>query len=121
MDKTKINLPLKDGNLHETERSSSPINRMSAKEFMESGYLQEANRNFFHPLGLALEIYICDETGEISLGGIWDYRDDPEGLIFKGCIPRVREADRIEAELKVKKAYRDKTLGFYVQPLEDMT
>lgn len=31
------------------------INHIDIGEFRDSGYLQEANRTFFHPLGLALE------------------------------------------------------------------
>ena len=56
--------------------------RISAKEFREKGYLQEANRLFFHPLGLALEV-IIDENGDEKFGGVWDSRDDPEGIIFE--------------------------------------
>jgi len=55
--------------------------RMDLQEFKDGGFLQEVNRQFFHPLGLALEIY--EENGEVvKLGGIWDYRDDEEGLLF---------------------------------------
>lgn len=57
------------------------IKRIDIKEFREKGFLQEANRQFFHPLGLALEIMI-DEDGNYTLGGIWDYREDPEGMFF---------------------------------------
>jgi len=57
------------------------IKRMDIAEFREKGFLQEANRLFFHPLGLALEIVIEDDGTE-RLGGIWDYRDDPEGVFF---------------------------------------
>ena len=56
---------------------------MNIKEFRKLGYLQEVNRKFFHPLGLALEVIIDDETKKESLGGIWDYRSDPEGM-FSG-------------------------------------
>jgi hypothetical protein len=31
------------------------IERMAISEFVDEGYLQEVNRRFFHPLGLALE------------------------------------------------------------------
>lgn len=55
------------------------IKRMDIKEFHELGFLQEANRQFFHPLGLALEVRV-DDDGNYSLGGVWDYRDDPEGM-----------------------------------------
>lgn len=58
------------------------IKRMNIKEFQDMGLLAELNRTFLHPLGLALEININDETGEVKLGGIWDYRDDPEGMLF---------------------------------------
>lgn len=58
------------------------IKRISIKEFRALGFLQEANRQFFHPHGLALEVVIDDETGEERLGGIWDYRDDPEGILY---------------------------------------
>lgn len=58
------------------------IKKMDIKEFRELGFLHEANRQFFHPLGLALEVVVDDDTGEESLGGIWDYRDDPEGLFY---------------------------------------
>ena len=57
------------------------INFLDVKEFREKGYLQEANRLFFHPLGLALSVDI-DKEGNESFGGIWDYRDDPEGMTF---------------------------------------
>ena len=54
---------------------------MNIKEFADDGYLQELNRQFLHPLGLAL--YVNErEDGQCELGGIADYRDDPEGVIF---------------------------------------
>lgn len=39
------------------------IKRIDIKEFREEGFLQEVNRQFFHPLGLALEVLIDDEEG----------------------------------------------------------
>jgi len=65
--------------------------RIDIKEFREEGFLQEANRQFFHPLGLALEI-IQEEDGTESLGGVWDYRDDPEGIVFsEGTMDQVKK------------------------------
>lgn len=59
------------------------IKYIDFKEFRDKGFLQEANRQFFHPLGLALSVIIDDDTGEvIGLGGVWDYRDGPEGMFF---------------------------------------
>jgi hypothetical protein len=41
------------------------------------GILQEANREFFHPLGFALEV--VPKTGMLA---IQDHTEDPEGVIF---------------------------------------
>lgn len=51
------------------------------EEFRKEGYLQEVNRRFLHPLGLALEVD-RDDNGNEYLSGIWDSRDDPEGIIY---------------------------------------
>jgi len=58
------------------------IKRMDIKAFQNRGYLQEANRLFFHPLGLALEVIMNNEDGSVKIGGIWDSRNDPEGIVF---------------------------------------
>jgi hypothetical protein len=57
------------------------VKRIDIKEFREKGYLQELNRRFLHPLGLALEI-ISEDDGTEKLGGVWDYRDDEEGIYY---------------------------------------
>lgn len=66
----------KENNMNETK-----VKKMDIKEFRDKGFLQEANRLFFHPLGLALEVKNVN-TDKECLGGIWDYRDDPEGMLF---------------------------------------
>lgn len=95
------------------------VKRIPIKEFRALGFLQEVNRQFFHPHGLALEIVEeeciwckgegkhqthagvgpmtvgqeavgklhicphCDGDGVTErLGGIWDYREDPEGILY---------------------------------------
>ena len=59
------------------------IKRMDIKAFQNRGYLQEANRLFFHPLGLALTVSRNDKDGSMTLHSIQDSRDDPEGIVFK--------------------------------------
>lgn len=59
----------------------SEIKTMTAAEFQESGLLQEVNRMFLHPLGVALSV-VTEKDGSSRMGPIWDYRDDPEGLMF---------------------------------------
>lgn len=102
------------------------VKHLDIGEFRELGFLQEANRLFFHPHGLALEITVitpdgwddpgpamqarvdavaaslraagvavdaCEDAakavltdmypvGSRYLSGVWDYREDPEGIVF---------------------------------------
>lgn len=91
------------------------IKKIDIKEFVESGYLQEANRRFFHILGLALEVYV-DDDGNYSLGGVWDYRDDPEGMVFNSVDPDKVYAVQEQIEQKVEA--RQKMFGWFLQPYE---
>ena len=79
------------------------IKKMNIKEFREKGFLQESNRLFFHPLGLALEINI-DDNKNYTLSGIWDYRHDPEGILFKNINKdKVKHVDELkESKIKVR-------------------
>ena len=81
------------------------VKRMDIQEFREEGFLQEVNRKFFHPLGLALEI-IIEEDGSSRLGGIWDYRDDPEGMFFVGNVIDQAKIDNVEKLRKSKISFR---------------
>lgn len=53
------------------------------REFREQGFLQEANRLFFHPRGLALSMTLDTKTDE-PLGLSVLSTDDPEGFVFDG-------------------------------------
>jgi len=106
---------------------SKEVKRMTVKEFREKGYLQELNRAFLHPYGLAIEIMVDKETETESFGGIWDYRDDPEGLIFdlknekdKGRIKKFQEnAAFVRSELEKRKPIREKAVGFWQEPIPE--
>lgn len=93
------------------------VKRMSIKEFRELGLLQELNRQFLHPLGLALEVVI--EDGEERLGGIWDYREDEEGIIYDDTsTPEFLEkAGNVSAMVTAAGLRRERKLGYVVQPL----
>lgn len=95
----------------------SDIKRIDPKEFQDFGYLQEVNRRFLHPLGLALEITI-DEEGKVSLGGIWDYRNDPIGLLFAQGQLDQEKATRVQIAWEEKEQARRKQLGDIIQPIE---
>lgn len=99
--------------------SGTPIKRMSVREFRERGYLQELNRRFLHPLGLAIEVAL-DPDGEERFGNVWDYRDDPEGLIYAPGMIDPDKAARIQLEAQRKQAARKKLLkGVFVQSADD--
>lgn len=98
------------------------INRMSVKEFREKGYLQELNRLFLHPLGLALEIIIDQSNGHEKFGQIWDYQNDPEGLTYGAGFVSDRAAHKkamyVSAQRKARAKSREKALGFVIQQFD---
>jgi hypothetical protein len=94
-------------------RVRDDIKRMDPAEFQSEGYLQEVNRRFLHPLGLALEVVRHDD-GMITLGGIWDYRDDPEGISFGDDV--AAKAAHIDSLWASRLPARTAALGYMVQP-----
>ena len=102
---------------------NSPINKISISEFREKGYLQELNRQFLHPMGLALEVIVGDDGNE-QLGGIWDYREESEGIIYdlensnEDRVERfVKDADFVESEIEKRVSHRMQKLGFAVEQI----
>lgn len=60
---------------------------MTKREFRDGGYLQEVNRQFFHPLGLAMALGFEDDMSDLDEevdGSLYIYedKDDPEGFYF---------------------------------------
>lgn len=100
------------------------INIINIKEFRKKGYLQELNRRFLHPLGLALEVLI-DEAGIEKLGDIWDYRNDEEGIYYDISNSSSERKDKfnknksfIDTELENRCKKRKEILGFDIEPLD---
>jgi len=87
--------------------------KLSKEDLINDGYLLEANRQFFHPLGLSLYI---DNNGNI---GIFDDREYPEGSIF--AVPDhihhdvLKKYERFREILKKRKKDRRKVYGLWVQ------
>jgi len=87
---------------------------MSVQEFRAFGYLQEVNRQFFHPLGLALFVAVDTESGEALLGGILQI-EDPEGMIFAEGEIDLDKAERV-IEMQIQKnLVRGEALGYIIQ------
>jgi hypothetical protein len=98
---------------------SEEIKRINIKEFRELGLLAELNRTFLHPLGMALEVIVDDEGNE-KLGGIWDYRDDPEGVLYgKNSFP-VEKIKKAQEFIEMKHKQRMEVLGFVYQDVENL-
>lgn len=99
--------------------STDDIARIDIEEFRAAGYLQELNRRFLHPLGLALEV-VVPKDGPERLGGVWDYRDDPEGIRY-GELDSPEELDRaqhVDDVWEVTARARRAELGYVIQPIE---
>lgn len=59
--------------------SDHKVKDFSIKDFVDLGILQEANRVFFHPLGLALTV--VGEKRRVNLHGVAQ-TSDPEGFEY---------------------------------------
>ena len=97
------------------------IKYMDLNEFRDQGYLQEVNRKFFHPLGLALDICINDEGKVEKFGGIWDARDDPEGFRFDEKMLSVDKKETVEQQRKKLSKSRSEKLGYEIQPINQLS
>jgi len=89
-------------------------------DFRDLGYLQELNRCFLHPLGLAL-VVTKDANGSSTITGVWDCRDDQEGIVFEwGGAPgsdTKSKAEYVASEMADRRPYREKLFGGMIQPL----
>lgn len=91
---------------------------MDLQEFLDGGFLQEVNRRFFHPLGLALSV-VLEDGKVIRLGEIWDSRDDPEGFVFADDEIEPEKADNVTKEWMKHVPTRAKLFGGSItQPVE---
>ena len=85
------------------------MNYINPQELIDLGILQEANRRFFHPLGLALEI---DSVNKIS---IQDHRDDPEGMIFADGVMEYSKYKKFEEFRHQRHSARLEGLNYIIQ------
>lgn len=90
-----------------------PIKYMDLNEFREFGFLQELNRLFLHPLGMAMSIETDTPDPKVA---VWDYRDDPDGVLF-GKIDQ-EKVNRVQDLVNQKIPIRNGRLGYWIQPRE---
>lgn len=84
---------------------------ISVAELRDLGILQELNREFLHPLGLAAQVDMSDGSLLIQ-----DHREDPEGAIFADGFMEFAKRHRFEAFRKERQESRERALGFVQQP-----
>lgn len=89
---------------------------MDLDEFRTAGYLQEVNRRFFHPLGLALAVETDDDGKVTGIAGVYDDRGDEEDWFFCDPGPDPEKVVFIDAELARRGPVRSQALGYVVQP-----
>lgn len=93
---------------------------MTPKEFRELGFLRELNRQFLHPLGLALTT-VREADGTERFGDVDDRRDEPEGLAFAPAVLATEaaheQAQEIEALRAAKTIPRLALFGWEIQPI----
>jgi hypothetical protein len=92
---------------------------MGMQEFVDVGFLQEANRKFFHPLGLALSVDVDDDGAVTSFGRIWDSRDDPEGIAYGDGMLSMEKAVNVSMEASRHVESRVRLLGWVVQRIRE--
>jgi len=91
------------------------MKRMSVRDFRAAGYLQELNRRFLHPLGMALEV-VVDDDGSERFGGVWDCRDDPEGMVYAEGELDQEFVTQIMRQLNAAASVRLGSFGWFLQP-----
>lgn len=95
----------------------SAVRRVDGFELQRLGILQEANRRFFHPIGLSLGWLDDDDTVVV-----FDCRDLPEGDSFApGFLDpdaSKMRADYVDGEIASRAPRRLTVLGAVIQPLE---
>ena len=95
------------------------IKRIPIKEFRKLGFIQEINRRLLHPCGLALEVIVDKKTGDEILGGVWDYRDDPEGMYYQEDVLSRAKAQTVIDLFNSKLTHRREEFGHIIQPVPE--
>jgi len=128
-DEGRLNVPVScsecdwSGKIRDLIPKSKSTPSMNLKEFSDKGYLQEINRQFLHPLGLAFGILV-DDNNEYHFDKIYDYRDDPEGCRFGGMqgerLDKFKNSAKfIKDEMTNRRMTRFKALKYWIQPIEE--
>ena len=96
-------------------------NYMDEEILLDEGYVLEANRQFFHPLGLELVAQIDDDGLRLR---VRDRRDLPAGVLLEGDeeLTRARrwKVNNIGNAWEIRAQTRLTRYGFVIQPPEKL-
>ena len=96
---------------------------LSPEVLLDEGYLQEANRQFFNPLGLELVARIGDTDLELW---VFDHRDSPLGTLLRPVEDEEHSHARRQKMEKVSRAWEERAqrrldrYGWIVEPIKDL-
>lgn len=95
---------------------------MPIEDFIAEGYMQEVNRRFLHPLGLALVGSVRDHGHELW---VIDSRDEPGGICYQQhgeeySETRRRAADEISRQWSEQGRHRMREARFMIQPVDTL-
>ena len=96
---------------------------MGEGEFCDDGYLFEANRQFFHLLGLQLVAQVGDDDLRLR---VLDRRQTPAGLVYEPVedeelvYARRAKVERIAIAWEKRAQRRLKRYGYIIQPAAEL-
>ena len=95
---------------------------LSIKEFQESGLLQEVNRLFFHPRGMALAIVMPDQSDNEDGWALHNIQvtDDPEGFMFTDLEPGSGDTASLMLAERLYPRMKMFSVSSTIQPLEPL-
>jgi hypothetical protein len=95
------------------------MKKISLKEFQNLGFVQEINRQFLHPRGLALSLIYDDENETYEFDGILDFRDEKDGTVFADLTTErhTEKAKTVQDALDKNTQERMKNFGWVIQPI----
>ena len=93
--------------------------RMNEEDFLDGGYMLEANRQFFHPLGLQLIAQVAEDGLRLQ---VLDHRELTAGLLMEPdeelAESRCRKIAKVGIAWETRAQRRLARYGWIIQPPE---
>ena len=86
---------------------------LTSDQIRSLGIVQEINRQLLHPMGLAM--FVVVPSGSTVCCGVYDMRDDPEGVVFQAF--STERAEMFARAFEERREVRESRFGWHVQPI----